>query len=402
MGENFLTPARAAIWRGHIIAVMLTGALTIGMVAGGSLALAGISGGILLFGLAVAAQRNFLTADWAVIGFGGGLALLILLANLNAFAPDRAWPMSWRVISAAVPLALLLHTTRIPVRWPDWFRYLPWAVLTVELVLLAEFLTGGQVLMPWFHFKGDNLVYYDRGLSYAAVLIWPLGVHLMQQGRGRVAALVWLGLAVLVVYSASRGALLALAVGAGVAVLVWWLPRLAKLAVVGLLGVVAAGILLAVPWIFDQYPEALRHLPVSWQHRFEIWDYMMRWGWLDPLVGHGLDAAGVIPVITPPHAPYLYATGPAAHPHHAALQLWLELGPPGWSWAVALALWCLVRMQSWPRLLQGAGLAAWASYLTLAGGAFSLWTDSFLALAALTIFWLAASRAQVRDRGLTM
>lgn len=399
MTGAFLTPARAAVWRGHIIAGMLAAALTVGMVAGGSLALWGIGGGCVLFMLAVAAQRGLLVADWAVIGFGGGLALLILLADLNAFAPDRAWPMSWRVVSAALPLALLLHTTRIPVRWPGWFNFVPWAVLVVELVLLAEFITGGGVLMPWFHFKDGNLVYYDRGLCYAAVLIWPFCAHLAQDGRGRLAAILWFGLAAAAWCSPSRGAPVALAVGAGFALLTWWTPRLGRLAAVGLLGFMAAGILLLVPWIFAHHPEWLRYMPVSWQHRFEIWDYMMLWGGQDFLVGHGLDAAGVIPVPIPPHAPYLYATGPAAHPHHAALQLWLELGPPGWSWAVALALWCLARMQAWPQQVQAAGVAAWASYVTLAGGAFSLWTDSFLALAALTIFWLALRAGWVGKSG---
>ena len=389
MKGDYLTPLRAAVWRGHIIAGMLLAALTIGMIAGGSLALWGIGGGCGLFVLAWAAQRKHLTLDWPVIGFGGGLAVLILLATLHAYAPERAWAMAWRVVSAAVPLGLLLQTARLPMVWPHWFARAVWAVLAVELLLLAEFLTGGGVLLPWLHFKHDTLIYYDRGLSYAAVLIWPLCAHLVQGGRGRLAAVLWGGLAVVTWCSASRGAPLALAVGTGFGVLAWGLPRLARLAAVGFLAVMAAGILLAVPWVFAQHPEWLRHLPVSWQHRFEIWDYMMLWGGNDPWVGHGLDVAGVIPVPVPPHAPYLYATGPAAHPHHAALQLWLELGPPGWSWAVAVALWCLARMQGWARSVQAAGMAAWGGYVTLAVGAFSLWTDSFLALAALTIFWLA-------------
>lgn len=387
MMADTVTPSRLAAWRGHVVAGMVVGALTIGMVDGGSLALWGIGGAILAFALAVLEQRP--TVDWRVVGFSGTLMVLILLADLTALSPARSWGMSWRVVSVIVPLALLLHTARLPLVWPRWFDQAAWLVLAVAVVLLAEFLTHGGVLMPWFHFKNGDLVAYDRGLSYAAVLVWPLGAQLMQAGRKRLARALWCSLAVATWCSASRGAPLALAVGTGFALLAWWWPKLGYWAALGLLTVMAAGIPLVVPWVFVQHAAWLNHLPVSWHHRFEIWDYMMAWDRQAPWVGHGLDAAGVVPVLVPDHEPYIYATGAAAHPHHAAVQLWLELGPLGWLWAVVLAIVALTRMRGWSRPSYAAGVAAWAAYVTLAGGAFSLWADSFLAVAGITIFWLA-------------
>lgn len=384
-----VTPARLAAWRGHAVAGMVVGALTIGMVDGGSLALWGIGGALLVFALAWMEQRPVI--DWRVIGFGGALIALIVLADLTALSPGRSWAMSWRVVSVIVPLALLLHTARLPLAWPRWFTHAAWLVLAVAVVLLAEFLTHGGVLMPWLHFKNGDLVAYDRGLSYATVLVWPLCLYLVQTGRTPLAWALWCSLAAATWFSASRGAPLALAVGTGFGLLAWWRPKLGYWLALGLLAVMAAGIPLVVPWVFAHHPTWLNHLPVSWHHRFEIWDYMMAWDLRAPWVGHGLDAAGVVPVLVPDHVPYIYATGPAAHPHHAALQLWLELGPLGWLWAMVLAIFALTRMRVWPGRSCAAGMASWAAFVTLAGGAFSLWADSFLAVAGITIFWLVQS-----------
>lgn len=381
-----------AVWRGQVAAGMLTGAVTVGMVAGGSLALWGLGGGLILLGLSLLVHRRLPAADWRLLGGAAVLTALVIAGDLNAPVPARSLAMSWRLLTIVVPLLGLLHVAREPVRWPRWFDYVGWAALATTLLLLAEFLTQGQVLLPLFHFKNDNLVYYDRGLSYAVILFWPLAAHMVGRGQGRLALMLWAVLATTAWCSASRGAPLALAVGSVFALLGWRTPRLAVAAAVGMLTVMAAGILLLTPWIFAAHPDWLGRLPVSWHHRFEIWDYLMLWNQAAPWVGHGLDTAGIVQVPIPPHAPYLYATGPAAHPHHAALQLWLELGPAGWLAGVALAVWGLMRVSPAAGMDRAAGLAAWAGYMTLLGGAFSLWTDSFLALAALTVFWSAVQR----------
>ena len=389
MRAGWLSPTSVQTWQGHVAAGMCAASLTIGMIAGGSLAMWGLAGGCIMFMLVCLTAAP--APDWRVIGFALALIALILAADLNALAPGRSWAMSGRVVSVLIPLVLLLHTTQIPLQWPRWFSIVPLMVCGVEITLLAEFLTRGGVIMPWLHGKNDNLVFYDRGLSYATVLVWPFIHYLLQERRPRMAALVWGGLAVVVSVSASRGAPLALAVGTGFAMLAWYRPRWVRSAAVAYLALMAFGILCMAPWVMAEHSDWLAHLPVSWHHRFEIWDYMIRWDSAAPWLGHGLDGAGVVPVQPPPQMAYLYATGPAAHPHHAALQLWLELGPLGWVWGVGLALSGVLAVRPWAPTIRACAYGAWAALITLAGGAFSLWTDSFMTLAIVTIFWLLIS-----------
>ncbi len=311
------------VWRGQITAALLALTLTLGMANGGSLALLGIGGGLLLYGLTLITQKRILQPDRRALGFAASLLALALLASLTAFAPERSSAMNWRLFTIVLPLTLLLTPPPSPVVWPRWFRHVPWAVLGVELVLIVELMTRGGLFLSSPHPINSRLIYYDRGLSYAAVLIWPLCAMLAGERRYRMALGLIAGLAAAIWLSPSRGACLALAIGAGFALLAWRMPRLSRVAGLGLLFVVA-GLPFAAPWVFEQHPEWLDHLPISWRHRFEIWDYMQAWN-QQPWLGHGLDAAGVIPVAAPHHDAYIFATGPAAHPHHAALQLWLEL-----------------------------------------------------------------------------
>ena len=385
MTAPILPAIDAAFWRNRIAAFMLALSLTLGMIAGGALAFCGIAGGITLYLLACVQQRMLLLPERRALLFGGALLILALLTSFSAFAPERSWVMSWRLLTIIVPL-MLLFAPAAPILWPRWFARLVWAVLAIELLLIAEFMTQGGILLPLFHFKQNKLVFYNRGLAYAAVLIWPLCAMLLREQRRWLALALIMGLAVAAWLSPERSAPLALAAGGVFALLTWRRPRLTLTAGLGLL-LLTALLPLSMPWIFADDAAWLTHLPPSWQHRFEIWDYMLRWGMNDPWFGHGLDAAGVIPVM-PPHMPYRYASGPAAHPHHMALQLWLELGLAGWLWGMALALILLRNLLHWPIMPRAAGMASWAAMVMLSCGAFSLWTDSWLALGAITIFWL--------------
>jgi hypothetical protein len=373
-------------------AFLLALALTIGMVAGGTLALWGIGGGLWLYGLAVLQQRRWLWPHPAALLVAGSFIGLMLLAQCTAIAPApaRAWPMLGRLLTIIIPLSLLFYVPDPPPTAASGrfaarvFGQLPWLMLALMGLLLAEFYSGGHIVLPLLRSKDGLLVYYNRGLSYAAVLLWPLLGWLLYMRRGRLALALALGLLVTAWCSTSRGAPLALVVGAAF----FGLGRLQsagalRIAGLLLLGFVALGSLWLVPLVFDQQPDWLRHLPPSWQHRAEIWDYLLAWWQTRPWQPLGLDAAALAPLTTQHQPLYVYALTPAAHPHHVFLQLLLELGILGWGWAVGVAGWALWRLSALAPSQRAVGAAVWGALLTLACGAFSLWSDSLWATAAL-------------------
>ncbi len=383
---------RTSLWHNQLIAVFLAFALTVGMISGGSLALCGIGGALLLYALDILQRRRLLLLAPAAIGFGLGFLALVLLADATALAFSRSAAMSWRLVSIVLPLMLLFRHPAISFAAPQWLvRILPWVMFAVMGLLLVDFYNEGNVLLALLHKKDERMVYYNRGLSYAAVLLWPLVGWLGQAGRWRVAAGLVFGLLMVTWFSTSRGAVLALVVGAGFWLLGRYLPRLGGLSAVGLLAVVAVGSLVAVPWLFDHHPTWFAHLPSSWHHRVEIWDYLLAWHLPSPWLGWGADVAVLAPLNAGHQSQYLHAVVPAAHPHHAFLQLWLELGILGWGWAVALALYLLWQLRQWPPVARASGLAAWAAFLTLACGSFNLWSDSFWATGALVMVALPKS-----------
>lgn len=364
-------------------------ALTLGLVAGGSLALCGIGGAIMLYALETLRQKRLVPLQPMAWLFGGSFLLLVLLGNFTALAPERSWPMSWRLFTIVLPLMLLFHQRSEPLPLPGWvMRFVPWGCLVCLLLMLLDMVTGGSVLLALIKGKHERLIFYNRGLSYGAVMIWPLVVLLWHQGRRGLAVLLPLLLLLIGGLSESRGAPLALAVGAGFGVVALVAPRLAWVAAAGLLVVVFVGTLAAIMWFWPTLPDVLGFLPPSWQHRVEIWDYLLRWLWQQPWLPAGVDAAGVIAPQPPYVGAYKYALTPAAHPHHMPLQLLLELGFAGWLWGVLLAGWTLGQLQRWPSLVRAGALASWAAVLTLACGSFSLWSDSLWAAGALAlVFW---------------
>lgn len=381
------------VWqRDQLVAVLMALALTAAMVSGGSIAFCGIGGGLLVYGFELARQRRLVPLSPVVLGFGLSFLALIWLADLTALAPDRSWDTNWRLMSIVLPLMLWFQHPAQEYSVPQWLlRIVPWVMLAIMSLLLLDFYTRGKILLPLLSRKPGHLVDYNRGLSYAAVLIWPLAYWLEQSGRRRMAAGLAAALLLVAWCSPSRGAVLAVAMG-----ITFWLlgrrsPRLGVVAGCILLMIAAVGSLAIVPWLFENHPEWLKLMPHSWRHRFEIWDYLLAWHWPSPWLGWGTDVAAIAPLSVGHQALYKFAVAPGQHPHHAFLQLWLELGILGWAWAVALAIYLLRQLRKMQTVQRAAGLAAWAAFLTLASGSFDLWTDSFFAAAALALVGMQCS-----------
>lgn len=382
-------------WRNNSLGLLFTLALTVGLVAGGSLAFFGIGGALILYGLSVIEHRGFLRPSPIIMGFGLVFLALVVLSDITAFAPARSWAMSARLVTIVLPLMLLFLPDGFgQVQMPAWVaRWLPWLMLGIMSLLLLEFYADGQIFLPYLHGKDERLVYYNRGLSYAAVLIWPLVALLRHAGRGRLACMLVVALLVVVWFSTSRGALVALLGGIGFFVVASLSVRLVLGLGVVLLAVVALGVLVFVPWVFDHHLTWFASLPSSWYHRVEIWDYMLAWHGLQPWLGAGVDGAGLVPLTSPHQHLYMHALAPAAHPHQMYLQLVLELGPLGWLWGVAVAGWSLWKVGHWRVVsVRAEAFAVWAALLVLACGSFSLWSDSFWSAGALAWLFCATQR----------
>lgn len=376
--------------QGQTQAVLFACALSIGTIAGGSMALWGIGGACALYGLAVGGARRLACPPPAILGWGGSFLLLVFAALLlQPLDAARSWPMALRLTSFVLPL-LLLFAVPAGRPWPDWSRrLLPGLFLAALVLILADILLQGQFLLALLQGKHGQLTYYNRGLSYAAVLLWPL-LALLRPRPVWLAAGLGIALFLVAWLSTSRGAPLALVVGAAFYLGAQRWPRLTWLAGWGLLAMVAFCVLALTPWLVGSHQPWLHHLPPSWHHRFEIWDTVLAYYGMRPLLAAGVDATGILPPLA---RDYVYATAPAAHPHHMFLQLLFELGPLGWLWGAGLVAWVWHKIGQQPK---GAGHAAaaacWAALLTLSCGAFSLWTDSFWATGALA--WLFCRKAK--------
>lgn len=386
-----LATDRCHAWQNQGQALLLALVLSIGAFAGGSLALWGIGGAAVLYALRVGADRRLPCPPRAILGWGFGFLLLVYAATLlQPLDATRSWPMALRLTSFVLPLMLLFAVP--PARpWPFWgARIVPYLFGATLGLILLDILAQGQFLLAHLQGKHGQLTYYNRGLSYAAVLIWPLVTLLCARKQRWLAIGLGLFLFLVAWLSASRAAPLALVIGAGfyVGALRW--PRLTGLAGWLLLGFVALAVLLVTPWLVGDQAAGLQYLPRSWHHRFEIWDTVLAYYGAQPWSAAGVDATGVLP---PLERGYVYARAPAAHPHHMFLQLLYELGPLGWLWGVALVGWGWHKIWQWPpNLARAAAVACWAGLLTLACGAFSLWTDSFWAAGALA--WLFCNKAK--------
>jgi hypothetical protein len=203
-------------WRNNSLGLLLTLCLTVGLVAGGSLAFFGIGGAFILYGLSVIERRGFLWPPSVIMWFGLVFLTLVVVSDITALAPARSWAMSARLVTIVLPLMLLFPQGSLgQAQMPAWVvRWVPWLMLGIMSLLLLEFYADGQIFLPYLHGKDERLVYYNRGLSYAAVLIWPLVALLRQAGRGRLAIMLVVAMLVVVWFSTSRVLIGAFGVGA--------------------------------------------------------------------------------------------------------------------------------------------------------------------------------------------
>lgn len=269
------------------------------------------------------------------------------------------------------------------------------AVGLLSAVLLVEALTDaagykallgafGQTVRPDYAVKN-----VAQGLYVLTLLAPPVLVAARGRVRRGLGALALAG----ILFPAWRfgydAPVLAAAVAAAVALLVWRFP----VAGPRVLGGLAAGAFLAAPLLVSSAfalgldARLAPYLSESWMQRLGYWRKAVDWIWARPLPGWGLDASRA------------FGPGIRLHPHDAALQIWMELGLIG---AVAAAI-------VWAAIFTGlsrparspaaaASAAAAAAYLVFGAVSFGVWQEWWLGLGALTaLACILVLRAQTID-----
>ncbi len=252
--------------------------------------------------------------------------------------------------------------------------------------------------------------YGNRPAVIFVLWIWPvlLGFRLLLLPKSRwiygsVTLLFLMFVIGGILQTASETAKLALLAGS----LVFVIARLSLVWVRRLLGVGIVAVLILAPILFHgvykKYNEEYDFLPFSAEHRLVIWSYTSELIWQKPILGHGLRIAHSDDLVDlneqgeetvlelKPRKMVVRAIN--QHPHNMVLQIWLEFGAIGISFAIALTLMFFRFLGRLNHPLQSYALATVASFATVGFVGYGLW-QSWLLVGAL---WAVIAFAMLSD-----
>jgi O-antigen ligase len=183
----------------------------------------------------------------------------------------------------------------------------------------------------------------------------------------------------------SRTAKMALVAGAGVMAMAHLLPRVTP----RLLAVFPFALLgwpFAAAWTFRTHADFVDHLPFSWRHRIEIWDYLSYRIIERPWFGWGLGTTSKLDFHSPNSEMYHYATQAAPHAHNFITELWVETGVPGLALGTLFLLFTLRKASTLRVDLRPFALGSWMAAIVVSLVGFNWWTDALWAAFALSAF----------------
>jgi len=334
---------------------------------------------------ALLATGIFLLCAWALISL--------------SYAPEPDLGRAVRhLLLLPVGLVWVAGLTELePRQQRDLSRTLLLAAGLTVLVFLFEIVIGGLItrLAHPDGFSQEKKL-YERiavGLVLLVGVTWPVCQRLWVRSRG-LAVLFLAAVVACVLVLPMAAAVLALLVGGTSLLLALRWPRMVlAVALVFLLGYLAAAPTLSRHWltIADARESGLA-LPSGWEHRLGIWNYVAVEVGAVGLLGAGYDSSrvvgrrdDVIVEITGPDGSHPEAL--PLHPHNAVLQVWLELGLPGVAalGLIILGLFALL-LRAPPPAARRAALIATAATLAvpllISFGVWQSWWLSALMLCA--------------------
>ncbi|MAC88607.1 MAG: O-antigen ligase [Maricaulis maris] len=321
----------------------------------------------------------------------------------------------WRT-GLGVPLYILFAIRVGQVDGP-WQRRIEaamlFAVIALGLFLFSEtvfdgaatrgFKLGAEEHHDLSEFSIDVLV--NRSLGHAAVplllLSMPVALISWREG-GPVVGIVVMLLAGVAAFSfETQVNMVAFVLGSVAAVLTAFWPRTMLASLFGLL---AGGVIvlpLIMPGLIDVIPDSWRSaLPASFEWRLQIWSYTGDLIREQPWFGYGLDASrplnGEAEVFAFGELHSVEAL--PMHPHNATLHVWLETGAVGAALlaGVLVALGGRIAAAQQLSRLQAVGVAwvvvVYVSLIVFSYGVWQEWHQGTVALAATSVFFLAARK----------
>ena len=285
-------------------------------------------------------------------------------------------------------------------------RLLAWLVFAVVLaagLIILERVFDFMILRSVASIdRLEEYAFFNQSASILVVSLWLPLVSLRRLGTRKFFAVGGLSIA-LVVWAvwltASMTAQVSLVGGGLSLVLAYFFPRLIAyipaftVAVIGLFG----PSLLTDPTAKELIWSNIEVFELSFQHRLVIWEFVAHRIQERPLLGWGLETAGHLPGGAADAGLMLQGTWPEVaktlagfsilplHPHNAALQIRLELGPVG----LFLVVWLLGSagngiMRRLTGLARAAALASLLVLTLLALSSFGVWQTWFLCLCVST------------------
>ncbi|RKQ94209.1 O-antigen ligase family protein [Maricaulis maris] len=347
---------------------------------------------------------------WAL--FGVGVFLAWALVSFSWSPHDDARQL-WRT-GLGVPL-YILFAVRVGQLDGPWRRRaetaLLFGVIALGLFLLSETLFDGAATRGFKLAEENGAVHgefgveilVNRSLGHAAVplLLMSMPAALITWREGGPA--IGVGILVLAAIAAfsfdtevNTVAFVFGLVAAGLTAL--W-PRTMLACLFGLLAGAVIVLPLILPGLIDVMPDSWRAaLPASFEWRLQIWSYTGDLIREQPWFGYGLDASRPLN-----GEAEVFALGSLhnvealpMHPHNATLHVWLETGAVGAALLAGVLVALGGRIAAAPQLSRLQAIAvAWitvvyVSLIVFSYGVWQEWHQGTLALAATSVFFLAA------------
>jgi len=349
---------------------------------------------------------------WAL--FGAGLFLVWALTSF-LWSPHDDARQIWRT-GLGVPL-YILFAVRVGQLDGVWRRRaetaLLFMVIALGLFLLSESVFDGAATRGFKLVEENGAalgelgieILVNRSLGHATVplLLMAMPVALITWREGGPA--IGVGILVLAaIASFSFGTevnAVAFVLGMGAAGLTAIWPRTMLAALFGLLAGAVIVLPLILPTLIDVLPESWRSaLPPSFEWRLQIWSYAGDLIRDRPWFGYGLDASRPLN-----GEAEVFAFGDMhsvealpMHPHNATLHIWLETGAVGAALlaGVLVALGGRIAAAQQLSRLQAVGVAwvvvVYVSLIVFSYGVWQEWHQGTVALAATSVFFLAARK----------
>jgi len=321
------------------------------------------------------------------------------LSALWSIRPVQSLRQAFELAYTLIP-ALLFATaavqTPLPVLDERRIRWFLLAYFAAIVLLMLDLLHGLPVylLMRGGVSRDSELEgsLINRNMVAMAALCWPAFQAFWLRREWGAAALLPVGMIVLVTGGSSESAMVGLLIGLITLAIAMVAPTFTRVALgVGVV-VTFFGTIPAMEWLYSLDLIDHTHLPFSFLHRIEIWHYASNLVFEKPLFGWGLDSSrSLAEKVIVERGGYEFPVLPI-HPHNAFLQVWLELGLVGVCFGIAIGLTVLRGIGQLPSQSQPVALAAFAGSMAMilvAYGIWQVWWIGVLILSLLMIHVLA-------------